>query len=126
MKGIVLRDDVFDLCMWQVACAGSDGLAGLSPDDTPFRNATQQLGLDLLADAEIQEGAMHHFLYTPLANTFTLGIYGMIPPTVAATEPIVSTDLIEAVEAPAEIIVEQNIAPIISVAKMNPTNLNKK
>ena len=44
----------------------------------------QQLGFDLLQNAELQEHAMHHFLYTPLANTFTLGIYGMVAPPAAA------------------------------------------
>ena len=41
MQKVCLRDDVYDIMMWQMACASSDGIAGLSPDDTPVRNAMQ-------------------------------------------------------------------------------------
>ena len=50
MQHVSLRNDVYDVMLWQIACAGNDGLAGLSPDETPVRNAMQQLGFDLLAE----------------------------------------------------------------------------
>ncbi len=40
----------------------------------------QQFGLEVLANQKIAEFAMQHYLYMPLANTFTLGIYGMVAP----------------------------------------------
>ena len=41
MKSNCLREDVYDVMMWQLACGSCDGLAGLSPDDTPVRNSMQ-------------------------------------------------------------------------------------
>ena len=40
----------------------------------------QQFGFDILANQKIAENAMQHYLYLPLANTFTLGIYGLVAP----------------------------------------------
>jgi len=57
MQANCLRDDVYDVMMWQLACAGSDGLAGLSPEDTPVRNSMQQLGFDLLEEPAIIDEA---------------------------------------------------------------------
>ena len=80
MQKVSLRDEVYDIMIWQMACAGNDGLTGLSPDDTPVRNAMQQLGFDLLAEPAINELAMKHYLYAPMLNTLTLGMYGMFTP----------------------------------------------
>ena len=81
MKANCLRDDVYDVMMWQLACGSCDGLAGLSPDNTPVRNSMQQLGFDLLQEPAIMDEAKHNYLIKPLANTFTLGIYGMMKPS---------------------------------------------
>lgn len=63
MQHVCLRDDVFDLIVWQISCASCDGLKGLSPEDTPVRNAMQQLGFDLLANPAITEKARHIYVY---------------------------------------------------------------
>lgn len=80
MQQVCLRDDVYDTMTWQLACAAFDGLQGLSPEDTPVRNMMQQLGFDLLASPEIGEHAIHNYLYMPVFNTLTLGIYGLVAP----------------------------------------------
>lgn len=80
MQGVHLRDDVYDLMIWQLACASYDGIQGLSPEDTPLRNSLQLLGFDLLSKPQVVEHARHHYLYLPMANTLTLGIYGMVAP----------------------------------------------
>ena len=80
MQGVVLRHDLYDIMIWQLACAGFDALQGLSPDDTPVRNSMQQHGLDMLANPAIQSLATHNYLLLPLLNTFTLGIYGLVAP----------------------------------------------
>ena len=80
MQGVVLRHDLYDIMIWQLACAGFDALQGLSPDDTPVRNSMQQHGFDLLANPAIQSLATHNYLLLPLLNTFTLGIYGLVAP----------------------------------------------
>ena len=49
----------------------------------------QQLGFDLLANPKIAEHAMHNYLYLPVINTLTLGIYGMVAPPSGV--PAVST-----------------------------------
>jgi len=41
MKGVCLRDDVYDTIIWQGACASFDGIQGLRPNETPVRNAMQ-------------------------------------------------------------------------------------
>ena len=86
MRDVCLRDDVYDIMQWQMACGAFDSILGLSPDQTPVRNAMQQEGFNILADEKIAENAMHHYLYLPLANTFTLGIYGLVAPAAGTTE----------------------------------------
>ncbi len=58
MRNVCLRDNVYDMMCWQMACASFDGLQGLSPDETPVRNSMQQLGFDVLANEKIAELAM--------------------------------------------------------------------
>lgn len=41
MSGVMMRDDIYDLMTWQLACSSCDGLEGLSPEDTPVRNSMQ-------------------------------------------------------------------------------------
>ena len=53
MQHVCLRDDVFDVIVWQISAASCDGLQGLSPEDTPVRNVMQQMGFDLLANPAI-------------------------------------------------------------------------
>ena len=38
----------------------------------------QQLGFDLMVNPEFIETCKKQYFYQPLANTFTLGIYGMV------------------------------------------------
>ena len=57
----------------------------------------QQFGFNLMANEAIQSVAMRHYVYMPLANTFTLGIYGLVAPsdtdsTVAASPQSPSSD----------------------------------
>ena len=80
MQHVCLRADVYDVMLWQLACASFDGLEGLSPEDTPVRNAMQQLGFDLLAKEQIAEMAKHHYLFLPVINTLTLGLYDIVAP----------------------------------------------
>ena len=80
MKANCLRNDVYDVMIWQLACATCDGLEGLSPEDTPVRNSLQQFGFDLMTHPALVDVAKHHYLFMPIANTFTLGIYGMVAP----------------------------------------------
>ena len=59
---------------------------GLSPDETPFRNSMQQLGFNLFQNEAIQSQATHNYLYLPMINTMTLGMYGRMIPASATSE----------------------------------------
>ena len=88
MKGVCLRNDIYDVMIWQLACASTDAIAGEGDeeDQCPVRMSMQQLGFDLMAQAEFLETCKQQFVYQTLANTFTLGIYGMVTPV--ATTPV--------------------------------------
>jgi len=38
-----------------------------------------------MQNEEVQSHATHHYLFLPLINTFTLGIYGLVAPEQAAS-----------------------------------------
>ena len=116
MKDVCLRNDVYDVMTWQLACASFDGLEGLSPEETPVRNSLQQLGFDILAHPSVAEHAMHHYLYMPLANTFTLGIYGMVAPTADPTK-LDAKDVARPVVPIVEPESTENQAPLIYVTE---------
>ena len=59
---------------------------GLSPDDTPVRDSMQQLGFNLFQNEAIHSQATHNYLYLPIINTFTLGMYGRVVPATAPSE----------------------------------------
>ena len=87
MKANCLREDVFDIMMWQISCATCDGLTGLTPEDTPVRNRLQSFGFELMQVPAIVDLAKHNYVIQPLANTFTLGIYGLVAPAKAVAPP---------------------------------------
>ena len=43
MRDLCLRDDVYDVMLWQMACGSADCIRG-KEDDTTFRNAAQLVG----------------------------------------------------------------------------------
>jgi len=51
------------------------------------RNVIQQLGFDLLANSTVGNQALHNYLYLPVVNTLTLGIYGLVAPVGLAAVP---------------------------------------
>ena len=58
----------------------------------------------MLANPAISDQAMHHYLYLPVVNTLTLGIYGMVAPI---EEPLAA--------------VEEPEVPLIGVVSAQPT-----
>ena len=112
MKANCLRGDVFDIMMWQISCATCDGLTGLTPENTPVRNSLQSKGFELMQEPAIIDLAKHSYVIQPLANTFTLGIYGLVAPAKAAVPPsgaaadAVSTDQSQAEATPQETVPE--------------------
>ena len=59
---------------------------GLSPEETPVRDSMQQLGFNLFQNEAIQSQATHNYLYLPIINTFTLGMYGRVMPASTPSE----------------------------------------
>lgn len=39
MQGVCLRDDIYDLMIWQIACGSCDAIQGKSDDEAPVRSA---------------------------------------------------------------------------------------
>ena len=77
-----LRDDVFDIMTWQLACAGFDGLKGEGETDeeAPVRAAMLKEWIDMVAKPVIREEAMQQYLVFPVVDTLTLGLYSMVTP----------------------------------------------
>lgn len=111
MQANCLRADVYDIMMWQLACGCNDGLAGLTPDDTPVRNSMQQLGFDLMLEPALLDEAKQHYFYTPLANTFTFGIYSYVASGSTESKPAASDSCADAVKSePTELAGDQAVA----------------
>ena len=90
MQGVCLRDDIYDVMIWQTSCASCEAIAGHgnqeTEEETPLRTAMQLMGFNLMIEPAFLEVAKHQYCFEPLANTFTLGIYGMVSPANGFTE----------------------------------------
>ena len=82
MKDMCLRDDVFDVMMWQLACGSFDGLKGEgnTEEGTPVRTAMMREGMGIVARPEVAEAVKHQFFVFPVVDTLTLGLYSMVTP----------------------------------------------
>jgi hypothetical protein len=71
MCNVHMRPEVVDVMGWQMACASCDGV-----QTDEFRTGCYEQGLSAVSDPEVGQAGKHAFLFSPIANTFTLGFYG--------------------------------------------------
>ena len=82
MKDMCLKDDVYDVMMWQLACGAFDALKGEGNTEagTPVRTAMLKEGMRIVARPEVLDEAKHQFFVFPVVDTLTLGLYSMVNP----------------------------------------------
>jgi hypothetical protein len=73
MCNVHLRSDVCDIMSWQVACGSFDGV-----QTDEFRVATYNGGLNAILNPAVGQSAKHAYVFRPLANTMTLGLYNSV------------------------------------------------
>ena len=82
MSNMCLREDVFDVMMWQLAAGSMDALQGEgdTEEGTPVRTTMMRLGMSWIAKPEFVEAATSSFLKYPVIDTLTLGLYSVAQP----------------------------------------------
>ena len=82
MSNMCLKEDVFDVMMWQLACGAMDALQGEgdTEEETPVRTTMMRVGMDFIARPEFQAAATASFLHFPVIDTLTLGMYSIVSP----------------------------------------------
>ena len=82
MSAMCLREDVFDIEMWQLACAAFDALKGEgnSEETTPVRTAMMKEGMKCATNPAFAEAATSALMIFPVVDTLTLGLYGLVSP----------------------------------------------
>ena len=82
MKDMCLRDDMFDVLMWQLASGAFDALKGEgnTEEGTPVRTALLKEGLWIVAEPVVLDEAKHQFFVFPIVDTLTLGLYSIVNP----------------------------------------------
>lgn len=82
MSSMCLRNDVFDIMMWQLACGAFDTLKGEgdTPEGTPVRTSMMNVWKVFLDRPDIADALKHQFLFFPVVDTLTLGLYSLVAP----------------------------------------------
>ena len=82
MSAMCIREDVFDVEMWQIACAAFDALKGEgeTEETTPVRTTMMKTGVRCASDERSIDAVKSAYMVFPVVDTLTLGIYGLVQP----------------------------------------------
>ena len=82
MSAMSLREDVFDVEMWAIACSAFDALKGEgeTEETTPVRTTMMKSGMKCLSNERSIEAFKSAYMVFPVVDTLTLGIYGLVQP----------------------------------------------
>ena len=82
MANMCLRDDVFDIEMWILACGAFDALKGEGETEqlSPVRTAMMKEGMKCATATKVGEAAQNQYMVFPVIDTLTLGLYGIVNP----------------------------------------------